>query len=287
MTTQWLRGLWDRDEQIAKTGAELLGEVASVTVRHPQLSAGVPYQWTETLGCIWREPLEPPLQPGETAWPLAAVLHVDRDGEPLLRAFVERSGADAATWVGALVAALLRPLLHLIHAYGITVNPHGENILVICGPEGVPARIVVKDLVDDVNVSSDPVPERGLEPDSHQRVLPRKPWHVLRQYLVDALLLGVFGPLADLMEDDGLLAPDAFWRLVRAGVTSYRDANPALADRFEATGLLGETFARYPLNGYRLRSGYGDLDVRPPVPVTSRMPNPLYDVTSRGHAANT
>ncbi len=97
----------------------------------------------------------------------------------------------------------------------------------------------------------------------------------------------MFGPLADLMEDDGLLAPDAFWRLVRAEVTSYRDANPALADRFEATGLLGETFARYPLNGYRLRSGYGDLDVRPPVPVTGRMPTPLYDVRSRGHAANT
>ncbi len=161
MTTQWLRGLWDRDELFAKTGAELLGEVASVTVRHPQLSAGVPYQWAETLGCIWREPLEPRLQPGEIAWPLAAVLHVDRDGEPLLRALVERSGADAVTWVAALVAALLRPLLHLIHAYGITVNPHGENIGVVCGPEGVPARIVVKDLVDDVNVSSEPVPERG------------------------------------------------------------------------------------------------------------------------------
>ncbi len=282
MTTQWLRGLWDRDEWISKTGAELLGEVASVTVRHPQLSdaqcapPGVPYQWTETLGCIWREPLDPRLQPGETAWPLAAVLHLDGAGEPLVRALAERSGTDLRTWVRALVAALLRPLLHLVHGYGITVNPHGENVLVICGPEGLPARIVVKDLVDDVNVSTDPVPERGLEPDSHHRVLPRKPWHVLRQYLVDALLLGVFGPLADLLEDDGSLPPGEFWSLVRAEVVGYRDAHPGLADRFEATGLLGETFARYPLNGYRLSSGYGDLDTRPPVPVTGRMPNPLH-----------
>lgn len=279
MTTQWLRGLWDRDEWIAKTGAELLGEVASVTVRHPQLSDGaVPYQWTETLGCIWREPVPPRLQQGETAWPLAAVLHLGAAGEPLLKAMISRSNAKPEAWITALVSALLKPLLHLIHGYGITVNPHGENTLVICGPEGLPVRIVVKDLVDDVNVSTEPVPERGLEPDSHHRVLPRKPWHVLRQYLVDALLLGVFGPMADLLEDHALLAPDRFWSIVRAEVEAYRDAHPGLAERFEATGLLGETFARYPLNGYRLRSGYGDLDTRPPVPVTGRMPNPLHDL---------
>ena len=276
MTTQWLRGLWDRDEQIAKTGAELLGEIASVTVRHPQLSAapGIPYQWTETLGCIWREPVPPRLQSGETVWPLAAVLHLDRDGVPLLKAMIGERPADE--WMSALAKALLRPLLHLIHRYGITVNPHGENTLVTCGPNGVPARIVVKDLVDDVNVSTEPVPERGLEPDDHQRVLPRKPWHVLRQYLVDALLLGVFGPLADLLEDHRMLEPDRFWSLVRREVEQYRDTTPGIAERFEATGLLSETFARYPLNGYRLTSGYGDLDTRPPVPVTGRMPNPLY-----------
>ena len=284
MTTQWLRDIWASDEEIA--AAELLGEVASVTVRHPQLNTGVPYQWTETLGCIWREPLTPRLRDGETAWPLAAVLHVDANGEPLVQALIARSGADPRTWLAALTGVVLRPLLHLPHGYGITVNPHGENIAVICGPDGLPDRIVVKDLVDDVNVSTDPVPERGLEPDSHQRVLPRKPWHVLRQYLVDALLLGVFGPLADLLDDARLSAPEVFWSLVRAEVTSYRDRHPELADRFAATGLFGETFARYPLNGYRLRSGYADLDVRPPVPVTGRMPNPLYDVPSGGDATH-
>lgn len=73
MVTQWLRGLWQRDEVLGKLGAELLGEVASVTVRHPQLSSapGIPYQWVETLGCIWREPVDPRLQPGRPPgrWP--------------------------------------------------------------------------------------------------------------------------------------------------------------------------------------------------------------------------
>lgn len=278
MVTQWLRGLWYRDEVLGRLGTELLGEVASVTVRHPQLSAapGIPYQWTETLGCIWRDPLEPRLQAGESAWPLAAVLHRDAAGEPLVAALIQRSGASATAWVGDLLAALLRPLLHLLHHYGITVNPHGENLAVICGPEGMPARIVVKDLVDDVNVSTEPIAARGIEPDSHQRVLPRKPWPVLRQYLVDALFLGVLAPLGDLLEDAELLAADELWSMARGEIELYGSTFPAHAGRVEATALLGETFARYPLNGYRLSSGYADLDTRPPVPLTGRMPNPLF-----------
>ncbi|MEU0096829.1 IucA/IucC family protein [Kribbella sp. NPDC006257] len=278
LVTQWLRGLWDRDEVLGRLGTELLGEVASVTVRHPQLSfsPGVPYQWTETLGCIWRESVEPRLQPGESVWPLAAVLHRDVAGEPLVAALIGES--DASTWVGDLLSALMRPLLHLMHHYGITVNPHGENLAVICGPDGRPARIVVKDLVDDINVSTDPIPARGIEPDSHHRVLPRKPWHILRQYLVDALFLGVLGPLDAILTDASLLPPGHLWSQLRGEIELYTETFPQYADRLAGTALLGETFARYPLNGYRLTSGYADLDTRPPVPVTGRMPNPLWGI---------
>jgi siderophore synthetase component len=280
MVTQWLRGLWYRDEVLGRLGTELLGEVASVTVRHPQLSAapGIPYQWTETLGCIWRDPLEPRLQPGESAWALAAVLHQDAAGEPLVAAMIARSGVDSEAWIGDLIATLMRPLLHLMHHYGITINPHGENLAVICDPEGLPARLVIKDLVDDINVSTDRITARGIEPDSHTRVLPRKPWSILRQYLVDALLLGVLNPLADLLSDAHLVAPDNLWSMVRGEIELYTGQHPQYADRLEATALLGESFARYPLNGYRLRLGYADLSTRPPIPVTGRMPNPLHSV---------
>jgi siderophore synthetase component len=280
MVTQWLRGLWYRDEVFNRLGTELLGEVASVTVRHPQLSSGVPYQWTETLGCIWRDPLTPRLAAGETAWPLAAVLHRDVSGEPLVAALIDASSADATTWVAELISTLIRPLLHLMHHYGITVNPHGENLSIICGPEGLPARLVIKDLIDDVNISTEPIPARGPEPDSHDRVLPRKPWHILRQYLVDALFLGVLNPLADLLASSALVAPDKLWAMLRGEIEQYARAHPQYQDRLEATALLGETFARYPLNGYRLTLGYTDLDTRPPIPVTGRMPNPMHGVES-------
>ncbi|MCP2258412.1 Siderophore synthetase component [Streptoalloteichus tenebrarius] len=283
VVTQWLRGLWRADKLLAEWGTVLLGEVASVTVRHPFLSSvdGVPYTWLETLGCVWREPVEPALAPGERAWPLAAVLHVDPDGRPLVGEYVARAGGDAEAWLAALLRALLRPLLHVLYRYGITVNPHGENVLVIVGPDGLPRRAVLKDLVDDVNVSAEPVPERGPEPDSHDRVLPRKPWRVLRQYLVDALLVGVLRPLAVLLAEHHGLREERLWGLVRGEVESYRRRHPDLADRMAEGDLLSPTFARYPLNGDRLlQTGYAELPHRHAIQPRGEIPNPLHRVAT-------
>jgi siderophore synthetase component len=258
MITQWLRGLWSRDETFRALGTELLGEVASVTVPHPQLSAtpGIPYQWTETLGVIWRDPVDPRLQDGESVWPLAAVLHPGFTED-----LITRSSVTPQSWLSHLLATVLRPLLHLLHHYGITVNPHGENLTIICNPAGLPAR--------------------GPEPDAHARVLPRKPWKILRQYVVDALFLGVLNPLAA----ERFVPEDEFWGLVRGEIDRYASAHPEDADRLSATALIGETFFRYPLNGYRLRLGYADLDTRPPIPNAGTMPNPLYDAEPISSAA--
>jgi siderophore synthetase component len=166
-------------------------------------------------------------------------------------------------------------LLHLLHHYGITVNPHGENLAVICDGSGLPSRLVIKDLVDDINVSTDSVVARGIEPDSHDRVLPRKPWPILRQYVVDALLLGVLNPLAA----KSLIPEEIFWGVALAEVHRYTQNHPEYTDRLKATALTAETFLRYPLNGYRLNLGYTDLDTRPPIPVTGTIPNPLHTAT--------
>ncbi|MEU5694615.1 IucA/IucC family protein [Actinosynnema sp. NPDC020468] len=272
VVTQWLRGLWRADKLIGEWGTVLLGEVASVTVRHPQLSraGAVPYQWLETLGCVWREPVV--LAPGERSWSLAAVLHVDPAGRPLVREFV--GDTPPVEWYSALLRVLFRPLLHVLYTYGITVNPHGENVVVITDGSGLPVRVALLDLVDDVNVSVDRVPERGLDPDAHDHVLPRKPWVVLRQYVVDALLVGVLRPLARLAD----LPEDVFWGLVRGEVDAYRARFPTLAPRMDEGSLTSETFTRYPLNSYRLTLGYQDLPTRPPVPTGGVIPNPLHDV---------
>lgn len=277
VVTQWLKGLWAADDLLRERGAELLGEVASVAVAHPRIGGidGSPYRLRETLACVWREPVEPRLVVGERVWPLAAVLHVDQHGQPLVREFVARAGVDEGAWVSALLAALLRPLLHLLFHYGVTVNPHGQNVLVIEGPDGLPARIAVKDLIDDVSLSLDPVPQRGPTPDEHDPVLPRRAWPALRSYLVNAFLVGVGQPL------DLLLPRARLWERVRGEVEAYRRRFPALAERIDAVDLLGPSFPHYPLNGDRLLvTGYAEQPAHRSVRPVGEVPNPLATATA-------
>ncbi|MEO6085163.1 MAG: IucA/IucC family protein [Umezawaea sp.] len=276
VVTQWLKGLWAADDLLREWGTELLGEVAAVAVAHPRVGGidGSPYRLRETLACVWREPVEPRLGAGERVWPLAAVLHVDQHGQPLVREFVARAGVEDGVWVSALLTALLRPLLHLLFHYGVTVNPHGQNILVIEGADGLPARIAVKDLIDDVSLSLAPVPERGPAPDEHDPVLPRRAWPALRSYLVNAFLVGVGQPL------DLLLPHAELWRRVRGEVEAYRRRFPALAGRIDAVDLLGPSFPHYPLNGDRLLvTGYAEQPAHRSVRPVGEVPNPLATTT--------
>ncbi len=135
-------------------------------------------------------------------------------------------------------------MLHLLHHYGITVNPHGENLAIICDGSGLPTRLVIKDLVDDINISTDPILARGPEPDSHTRVLPRKPWPILRQYVVDALLLGVLNPLAAQIATS---PKQTFWALTRAEIRPlHHRTTPNTPTALTATALTGRNLPPLP-----------------------------------------
>jgi YD repeat-containing protein len=146
--TAWVHGLRDADPFLAEeTSVILLGETASVTVRHPHYDAlpGVPYQYRELLGCIWREPVSALLAPGERARTLAALLHTDPAGRSFTAELVHRSGLAPRDWLRRLFAALLPPLLHFLYRYGTVFSPHGENAVVVFDDGDVPVRLAVKD----------------------------------------------------------------------------------------------------------------------------------------------
>ena len=154
--TSWLLDIADADPFLDdECRVILLGEVASVAVRHPVLDRmpDAPYQYRELLGAIWRQPLPPRLEPGERARTLASLLHVDSEGRPLVVELVERSGLDGADWLDKMFAAVLPPLLHFLYKYGMVFSPHGENAVLVYDEREWPTRLAVKDFVDDVNIS--------------------------------------------------------------------------------------------------------------------------------------
>ncbi|WP_130796482.1 IucA/IucC family protein [Streptomyces otsuchiensis] len=277
--TAWMHSLRDADPFLAEeTRPVLLGETASVTVSHPLYDRlpSVPYQYRELLGAIWREPVAQYLEPGERARTLASLLSTDRYGASFTAELIQRSGLDAREWLGRLHAALLPPLLHFLYRYGTVFSPHGENTIVIFDADDIPVRLAVKDFVDDVNISSDPLPELSNLPESVREVLLTEPPSFLTQFIHSGLFVGVYRFLAPLCAEHTGVPEDEFWAQVRAEILRYQQRFPELKDRFETFDLLTERIDRLCLNRNRLHlDGYRDRSERPHAAVHGTIANPL------------
>lgn len=276
----WLQSVVDGDPFLRETGIVLLGEVASVSVPHRtyEAIAGVPYQYTEMLGAIWRESVDGYLRPGEQAVSLAALLHIDPAGASFAGALIERSGLDAAAWFGTLHQALLPPLFHFLYRYGAMFSPTGQNCMLI-HRDGVPQRLVVKDFVDDVALCSERLPEQdGLDPAAAAALsdvtIAAK---TLVKYLHNGLIVGVYRYLAEIA-DELLGVPERdFWTGARGTLVRYQERFAAdLADRYTQFDLETPTFPKLCLNRLRLfERGYGDDPERPVIAAYGEVRNPL------------
>ncbi|GAA1901698.1 IucA/IucC family protein [Streptantibioticus ferralitis] len=278
--TSWVHAVRDADPFLRDDcRVILLGEVASVTVDHPvyrQLPE-VPYQYKELLGAIWREPLPRHLDPGERARTLAALIHTDPGGRSFTAELVRRSGLAPRAWLRRLFAALLPPLLHFLYQYGTVFSPHGENAIVVFDEDDVPVRLAIKDFVDDINISAEPLPEHRAMPDAVRAVLLTEPPAFLTQFIHSGLFVGVFRYLAPLCQEQLGVPEDEFWELVREEVLRHQDRFPDLKERFATFDLLTPRIERLCLNRNRLHlDGYRDRPQRPHAAVHGTVPNPLY-----------
>lgn len=278
--TSWLSSVVDGDAFLRETGLILLGEVAGVSVAHPVYSSmpGAPYQYTELLGTIWREPVQPYLREGEQAVSLAALLHVDPAGDTFAGELVTQSGLTASEWVARLHQAVLPPLLHVLYKYGAMFSPHGQNCMIV-HRDGVPTRLIVKDFVDDLAICSESIPEHaGLTPAVRAAladvILDGK---TLRKYLQNGLLICVHRYLAEICADRLDVPEQKFWASARDVLTTYQDRFRAdLADRFTLFDLESPTFPKLCLNRLRLfERGYADDPDRPTISAVGTVPNPL------------
>ncbi|SOB81823.1 IucA/IucC family protein [Streptomyces sp. 1331.2] len=283
--TAWLHGLYEADPFLRdECRVILLGEIASVTVDHPLYRElpEAPYQYKELLGAIWREPLGPRLDPGERARTLAALLQTGSDGRALAAELITRSGRTPAEWTARLFAAMLPPLLHFLYRYGLVFSPHGENAIVVFDERDTPARLAVKDFVDDVNLSSADLPELRDLPAEVADVLLREHPQGLCQFIHSGLFIGVFRYLAPLLEAQTGLPEAEFWALLRAEILRHQDRFPELRERFELFDLFRPRIDRLCLNRNRLLlDGYQDRPFRPHAARYGTVPNALVAVDVR------
>lgn len=280
--TEWLKEKCDRDPFLShECRIILVGEVAGVQYYHPyytQLSGG-PYQYREMLACIWRESVFSYLESDEKPVTLASLLHIDGQGKPFISQLVEQSGLSLSTWLDKLFQAILPPLLHYLYQYGTVFSPHGENVILIL-QDAIPVRIAIKDFLDDVNISNQPLPELETFPAEIKPFFLGEKNEKICQYIFAGLFVCHFRYLADLLETEYDYSEEEFWLKVRQTILNYQSRFPELKSRFETFNLLAPTFTKLCLNRTRLLGqGYADESGnRPAVTAFGKVRNALDEV---------
>jgi siderophore synthetase component len=279
--TSWLRQVSAADSLLTdECRFGLLGEVASVSVRHPLFGTleELPYRFHETLGALWREPIVQRLAEGEQAISFAALTYRDPDGDTVIVELIQRSHLTAELWCARVFDLFLTPLLQWLLRYGVGFCPHGQNLILVVGAEGKPLRVAIKDFAQGVDLmDSDVDCYRSLPAEVSEEMLRWAP-HLLAQSLFSSVFAGQLRFWAEILADDLGLARTRFWELVREIVRNFRHENPELSDRFDACQLLEPDVERVTLNREHL-AGQGfdkverddEFDVR-----WGRAANPLY-----------
>jgi siderophore synthetase component len=262
--TTWLRDISAADPLLGeKYRFELLGEVASVSVRHPLLGLldELPYRFHETLGALWREPMRTRTGPGERAISFAALPYRGPDGESVIARLIRESGATAGEWLGRLLDLLLTPLLHWLLRYGVGFCPHGQNLVLVTDDRGLPLRVAIKDFAQGVDLLDEDVPEYAALATEATTHMLRWPPQLLAQSLFSSVFAGQLRFLAEVLLDDlGYPRPE-LWAQVRAIAGRYREEHPEAATRFDACRLFAANVERVTLNREHLAGqGFDKVD---------------------------
>ncbi|MFD0672083.1 IucA/IucC family protein [Cohnella sp. GCM10027633] len=247
LIADWMDRIAKSDEWLRRERFELLREWAGATFRYDKLSA-VQYKIAYgTLGTIARENVAVHLAEGEEAWPLNAVFYEQRDGEPFIAPAVRRHGLEA--WSGALVRTLVRPIVHLLYAHGIALESHAQNIILVT-VNGLPTRIIVKDLHDGVRYVPGLLrhpewePELRPEPETHRAFnrysfLRASKAAEVRDYTLDAFFFICMSDICFALEALGL-DERTFWRTCAEAIAEYEREHPDLAERFALFDLFAD-----------------------------------------------
>nr|WP_252315462.1 IucA/IucC family C-terminal-domain containing protein [Sinobaca sp. H24] len=88
----------------------------------------------------------------------------------------------------------------------------------------------MKDFVDDVNISDQPLPELTSISTRMKNVLRSEPPEGLVQFVFTGLFICHYRYLAELLEEDNLLGETGFWSSVKTVIVDYQKRFPELKD---------------------------------------------------------
>jgi len=257
----WLWDLVENDAYLKSKQFSILREVAAIGYRYRLYDEGLRADsaYKKMLSALWRESPAPLLKPGRRLMTMAALLHVDPEGEAVLPALIEASGLDADEWLRRYLDAHLAPLIHCFYAHDLAFMPHGEN-LIMAIEDFAPCAMIMKDIGEEIGVLNGAAPL--------PKAIERIDFKVAEDQKLNCIFTDVFDCFfrylsATLVEHCGF-EDHRFWRLVAECVSNYLDAHPEHAEKAKRHDLFAETFTRNCLNRLQLNDNQQMLDLLDP-----------------------
>lgn len=247
LISDWLGDIIKNDSLLTEKNFQILKEVSGISFRYDELDP-IQYRSTYgTLGVIYRENVSVYLTDKEEAWPLNALSHVQKNGEPFIQEAIAQYGIEA--WSDALIKTVTLPIIHLLYAHGIALESHAQNIILVL-EDNFPKRIILKDLHDGVRYSPEQLskpelaPKLNPEPESHRKFnrysfIQTENVKEVRDYTYDAFFFICMTEVCFTFEKFGLKEKN-FWRKCAKTINNYQLDYPELNEQFSLFNLFSE-----------------------------------------------
>ncbi|WP_280418118.1 IucA/IucC family protein [Nocardia carnea] len=245
LINDWVRNRLDGDRYLASIGFEIIYEVAAIGYRNPTLTAitrpGSEYR--KLLSALWRESPVSRVADHEQLTTMAALLHIDHYGVPLVGAFIEASGMAAQEWLARYLRVYLHPIIYLLYRYEFKFSPHGENLILVLDG-GVPVRAILKDIGEEISSFGAP----DDIPQACRRAVSEEADEIRNLGVLSDVFDDFLRHLALLLHESGLVTDEDFWATVARSVGEFQAGHPDLAERFAKWDLFAPTFQAIHLN---------------------------------------
>ena len=271
----WLEAMLAKDAYLKHKGFMILRELASVSFGHRYFESALEQDshYKKMLACLWRESPATKLEKGQRLMTMAALLHVDQQGAPLLPELISASGLEPKEWIDHYLHCYLQPLLHCFYQYDMVFMPHGENLILVM-ENHVPVKAIMKDIGEEVSLftPSYKVPEVAkrlvVQLEGQERTLP----------IFTQLFDSIFRFIAAILDESGTLPQEVFWETVATSILEYQNEHPELVEKFKSYDLFASNFEPDALNKLQLSNNRKLRDRSNPftgLPTVGKLVNPI------------
>ncbi|MGG8494997.1 GNAT family N-acetyltransferase [Tenacibaculum sp. TC6] len=257
----WLENLLYQDAFIQKTGFKMLSEIGSVSYVNPYFKEFGPHNdYNKMLASLWRESPYSKITKEQKPITMAALLHIDDEGNALLPELIKSSGLTAENWIQDYLKAYLTPLMHCFYQYDLVFMPHGENSILVL-ENNQPISILLKDITEEAAILN---ADRSL-PEALKRMYAEVPENVKLLSIFTDIFDGFFRYLTVILEEHTELSAQDFWKLVATVIKEYQQQFPELTDKFATYDVFANTFKLSCLNRLQLHNNKQMIDLDDPV----------------------